>query len=263
MNIATFTTEIFNIMSKIDILIVEDESIVAKDLQLSLKKFGYNVIGIAATAEKAIELARAKKPNLILMDIMLKDKSNGVEAAEIIKEELHVPVIYLTANTDKDTVQKAKITEPHGFIVKPFKEIDLQTSIEMALYKFEQEGEILKERDLLYTLMESKDSKDAFFVKNKSRFIKLKAEEIFYVEALKDYVVIHTADTRYTIHTTMKEIDKKLPSSKFIRVHRSYIVQINRIKQIEYAVITLDGVTQEIPVGGSYKSTLQEKLNFF
>lgn len=250
-------------MSKVDILIVEDESIVAKDLQLSLKKFGYNVVGIAATAEKAIELAKAKKPNLILMDIMLKDNSNGVTAAETIKEELNVPVVYLTANTDKDTVQKAKESDPHGFIVKPFKEIDLQTTIEMVLYKFEKEASVLKERDMLYSLMENKESKDAFFVKNKSRFIKLRAEQIVYVEALKDYVVIHTDDTRYTIHTTMKEIVKKLPTSKFIRVHRSYIVQIQRIKQIEHHVITLEGADVEITVGGSYRHAIQEKLNFF
>jgi len=113
-------------MSKVNVLIVEDESIVAKDIQLSLTKFGYNVVGTAATAENAIEIALDKEPNIILMDIMLKGKTSGIEAAEAIKREINVPIIYLTANTDTDTLEKAKHSEPHGFIVKPFKEIELK-----------------------------------------------------------------------------------------------------------------------------------------
>jgi CheY-like chemotaxis protein len=120
-------------MSKKNILVVEDEAIVSKDIQQSLKKLGYNIVGSAATGEKAVELAKETKPDLVLMDIMLKGEMSGIDAAEKIRETLNVPVIYLTAYADENTLAKAKVTEPYGYIIKPFKEVDLHTSIEMAL----------------------------------------------------------------------------------------------------------------------------------
>ena len=198
-------------MSKPNILVVEDESIVSKDIQHSLKKLGYNVVGAAATGEKALELVRLERPNIVLMDIMLKGEMNGIETAEIIRTELAIPVIFLTAYADESTLAKAKVTEPYGYIIKPFKEIDLHTSIEMAIYKHAKEQEIIRERDLLFSIIENKEvSADFIFVKSNSRLVKLKTEDIYYIEALKDYVVIHTADTRYTIHSTMKDIESKM-----------------------------------------------------
>ncbi|HEY4797939.1 MAG TPA: response regulator, partial [Bacteroidia bacterium] len=117
-------------MNKTGILVVEDENIVAKDIQQSLKKLGYEVLGICSTGEDAISQAERTKPNLVLMDIMLKGDMSGIEAADFIKQKLDVPVIFLTAYADSSTLSKAKVTEPYGYIIKPFKEIDLQTNIE-------------------------------------------------------------------------------------------------------------------------------------
>lgn len=250
-------------MAQSTVLIVEDESIVAKDLELTLKKLGYTVVGTVDSADKAVTAALSKKPDVVLMDIILKGKDTGIDAAERIKEEYDVPVIYLTANADEATVELAKVTEPHGYIVKPFKEVELQTAIELAIYKFKQEAKIKEERDALFGLVESQDKRGSFMVKNKSRYIRLDPEEIIFVEALKDYVVINTPDTRYTIHSTMKDIEKKLPKDIYIRVHRSYIVQIRAIESIEYANITLKNVKKEIPVGGSYKDDLQVAMRYF
>ena len=97
-----------------NILVVEDESIVSKDIQLSLKRLGYNICGASATGEEAVYKAKETNPDLILMDIMLKGKLNGIEAAHIIREEMDVPIIYLTAYADESTLSKAKITEPYG-----------------------------------------------------------------------------------------------------------------------------------------------------
>ena len=160
---------------------VEDEGIVSKDIQHSLKKLGYNVIGSSSTGEKAIELALELKPDIVLMDIMLKGKLTGIEAAEEIKEAINIPVIYLTAYADEGTLAKAKVTEPYGYIIKPFKEIDLHTSIEMALYKHQKVSEVRKERDLLYSLVDNKDSHDFIFVKSNSRLVKLKTADIYFI----------------------------------------------------------------------------------
>ena len=248
-------------MSKNNILVVEDESIVSKDIQQSLKKLGYNIVGAASTGEKAIEIANETKPDLVLMDIMLKGEMSGIETAEKIKETLSIPVIYLTAYADENTLAKAKVTEPYGYIIKPFKEIDLHTSIEMALYKHGKEQEIVKERDFLYSLVENKEGDDSvIFVKSNSRLVKVKSTDILFVEALKDYVVINLGDVRYTIHSTMKDIEKKLPSSDFIRVHRSYIVRLDKINAIEQTNIVMEGGKKMIPIGGSYKDDLFNKI---
>ena len=248
-------------MSKNNILVVEDESIVSKDIQQSLKKLGYNIVGAASTGEKAIEIANETKPDLVLMDIMLKGDMSGIETAEKIKETLSIPVIYLTAYADENTLAKAKVTEPYGYIIKPFKEIDLHTSIEMALYKHGKEQEIVKERDFLYSLVENKEGDDSvIFVKSNSRLVKVKSTDILFVEALKDYVVINLGDVRYTIHSTMKDIEKKLPSSDFIRVHRSYIVRLDKINAIEQTNIVMEGGKKMIPIGGSYKDDLFNKI---
>lgn len=248
-------------MSKTNILIVEDESIVAKDIQHSLKKLGYTVVGMCSTGEDAIKTAEETKPDLVLMDIMLKGDMSGIEAAGQIREKFNIPIIYLTAYADESTLSKAKVSEPYGYIIKPFKEIDLHTSIEMAIYKHEKETDVKKERDFLYSIVENKESKDIIFVKSNSRLVKVKTSDIYFVEALKDYVVINTNAARYTIHSTMKDIEKKLPASDFIRVHRSFIVRIDKIVAIEQPNLILEEDKKLIPIGGSYKDDLAKRLN--
>lgn len=248
-------------MSKNNILVVEDESIVSKDIQQSLKKLGYNIVGAAATGEKAIELANEHKPDLVLMDIMLKGDMSGIDAAEKIKELLKIPVIYLTAYADENTLSKAKVTEPYGYIIKPFKEIDLHTSIEMALYKHSKEREIIKERDFLYALVENKEDDGVIFVKSNSRLVKVRTIDILFVEALKDYVVINASDAKYTIHSTMKDIEKKLPQKDFQRIHRSYIVRLDKIVAIEQPNVVIEGGKKLLPIGGSYKDELFQRIN--
>lgn len=248
-------------MPKTNVLVVEDESIVSKDIQHSLTKLGYNVVGAASNGEKAIALAKAENPDIVLMDIMLKGDMNGIEAASVIREEYSIPVIFLTAYADEATLAKAKVTEPYGYIIKPFKEIDLHTSIEMALYKHGKEKEVEKERDVLYSIVENRDSKDFIFVKANGRLVKLRTKEIAYIEALKDYVVINTMDSRYTIHSTMKDIERKLSNDNFLRVHRSYIVRIDKIAAIEQPNLILEKDNKVIPIGGSYKDDLVNRIN--
>lgn len=248
-------------MSKINVLVVEDESIVSKDIQHSLKKLGYNVVGASATGEMAIELAGSENPDIVLMDIMLKGEMSGIQAAEKIKEKHSIPIIFLTAYADESTLSKAKVTEPYGYILKPFKEIDLHTTIEMAIYKHSKEQEIVKERDLLYSIIENKEANaDFIFVKSNSKLVKLKNEDIYYIEALKDYVVIHTKDTRFTIHSTMKDIEAKMGVEDFIRIHRSFIVRMDKIATIEYPNLTLEHVDKIIPIGGSYRDELNRRI---
>lgn len=248
-------------MNNINVLVVEDESIVSKDIQHSLKKLGYQVVGAAATGEKALELVRSESPDIVLMDIMLKGDMNGIEVAEIVKKEHNIPVIFLTAYADESTLSKAKVTEPFGYIIKPFKEIDLHTSIEMALYKHKKARELEKERDYLYTLVDNKETVDGFiFVKSNSKLVKLNTKDIYFIEALKDYVVINTRDTRYTIHSTMKDIEQKMGQTEFIRVHRSFIVRLDKIAAIDFPNLVLEDNKKIVPIGGSYRDDLNSRI---
>ncbi len=250
-------------MEKLNIFIVEDESIVAKDIQNSLTKLGYNVVGMANNGNDAIEKITELMPNLVLMDIMIKGAMTGIEVSEKIKERMNIPVIFLTAYADEGTLSRAKITEPYGYILKPFKEIDLHSTIEMAVYKHQKDAELLRERDFLYSLVENKDekNKDILFVKSNSRLVKVHLKDIYYVEALKDYVIINTEFSKYTVHSTMKDIDKKLGTTEFARVHRSFIARLDKIQSIDSQNVILENEKKIIPVGGSYRDELMQKLN--
>lgn len=250
-------------MGKINVLVVEDESIVSKDIQNSLTKLGYCVVGASSSGEKAIELAESLQPDVILMDIMLKGQMNGIEAAEHIKNEFKIPIIFLTAYADSETLSRAKITEPYGYIIKPFKEIDIHTSIEMAIYKHGKEQEVIKERDFLHSIVENKEanSTDSIFIKANSKLVKINKSNIYYIEALKDYVVIHTKDTRYTIHSTMKDIEIKMGLDEFVRVHRSFIVRLDKIASIDFPNLYLEDEKKMIPIGGSYREDLSNRIN--
>jgi len=146
-------TEAF--MSQTTILIVEDEAIIAADLAGKLERLGYNVVGVAATGEQAVEMACGLRPRLVLMDIRLAGAMDGVEAAEAIRREHDAPVIYLTAHSDQATLARAKLTGPFGYILKPFEQRDLVTQIEMALYRHQADREIREHREWLRVTLAS------------------------------------------------------------------------------------------------------------
>lgn len=248
-------------MGKIKVVIVEDESIVAKDIQTILKNLGYNVVGIYAAGEKALADLENVQPDIVLMDIMLKGEITGIQAAEIIRERYDVPVVFLTAYADENTIEKAKTAIPYGYIIKPFKEKELETTIEMAINKHKSDMELRRERDLLHSIVINKESKDSIFVRADYRLNKIKFSDIYFVEALKDYVVINTSDNIYTTHTTMKEMVRILPEKDFVRVHRSYIVRIDKIFSIKYPDLVIEGKMKVIPIGGLYRKELFSRLN--
>ncbi|MBF0564627.1 MAG: response regulator [Nitrospirae bacterium] len=124
---------------KARVLVVEDESIVAMSIQDRLKELGYTVADVVSTGEEAIKKAELLRPHLVLMDIVLKGEMDGVEAAGYIRSNLDIPVVYLSAYSDDDTLARAKVTEPYGYILKPFEQRELYINIEIALYKHRME----------------------------------------------------------------------------------------------------------------------------
>ncbi len=249
-------------MSKepVRVLIVEDEPIISRDIAGRLRAKGYDVVGTARSRGEAVAKAVELLPQVVIMDIHLVDGHTGVEAAQEIRHELNVPVIFLTANSDADTVSKAKIAEPYGFVVKPFSEQTLHTAIEIALSKHAGEQDMRMQIGRLYDLVEESSNADHFFVKYKGRQMRLRFSDVCFVEALKDYVGIHVGAQRYVVHATMQDMEDRLPSRHFMRVHRSFIVRLDKIQAVDDGEISMDESTRKVPVGGSYLGKVRDRL---
>lgn len=142
-------------MSEARIMVVEDERIVAEDIKESLQSMGYTVASVARSGKMAIKMVEENRPDLVLMDIVLKEKMDGIEAAKQIRSRFNIPVVYLTAYSDEKILERAKTTEPFGYVIKPFREKELQVNIEMALYKHKIENELKESKEWFFTTLKS------------------------------------------------------------------------------------------------------------
>jgi PAS domain S-box-containing protein len=135
------------------ILIVEDEGIIAKDIERALQKLAYKVTGIVSTGEEALLQAAEDRPDLVLMDIMLKGDIDGIETAQRMRQQFGVPVVYLTAFGDPKTLQRATATAPFGYVLKPFEDRDLYAAVESALYRHQMERDLRSAKQELATIL--------------------------------------------------------------------------------------------------------------
>jgi signal transduction histidine kinase len=141
----------------LNIFIVEDEAIIARDIANKLKNLGYNVAGHAMTGEEAIEKILSIRPDMVLMDIRLNGNLDGIDTAKKIYSQFEVPIIYVTAYMDKNTLARAKITEPYGYIMKPFEERDLYIHIELAFYKHQAQKKLTENKEIIKALEKEKE----------------------------------------------------------------------------------------------------------
>jgi len=157
-------------MANARILVVEDEGIIAEDIQISLRDLGYDVFAVVTTGEDAVRTAAESRPDLVLMDVVLQGEMDGIEAANRIRSGLGVPVIYLTAYADDKMLERAKITEPFGYLIKPFRDRELHSTIEMALFKHELDRRLRESQEWLSVTLNSIG--DALIATDKQGFVK-------------------------------------------------------------------------------------------
>ena len=242
----------------IKILVVEDEMIIGAKISMQLTSLGYEVTGILPRGEEAILHVQQNKPDIILLDINLKGKIDGIETARQIQLQNNIPVIYLTANSDEATFNRAKPTRPAAFISKPFKQLDLQRAIELTISRMaEQEnGSQPPEHpdDTEHPFILS----DRIFVRHKEKMVKIMLSDILYMEADRNYSRIFTTTKEYLLSITLKTIEERLPVKLFQRIHRSYIINIMHVDEVaeSHAIIA----QKPIPLGIGMKEQLMQRL---
>ncbi|MGB5822324.1 MAG: response regulator [Saonia sp.] len=238
---------------KIRILIVEDDMIIAANISLQLCNLGYEVIGIESRGEEAIMHARVNPPDIILMDVNLKGNIDGIDTAKAIHADYDIPIIYLTANTDDATFTKARATRPFAFVPKPLNAQQLRRTIALV-------AEHLKEKQIQRPLQESgiEVLHDRIFVRRGGKMIKLLLDNILYIEADRNYCNIVTEECNYLLTSTLKTMEDKLPSSYFVRVHRSYMVNISELDVVAEGHLEIK--RKVIPLSKSYKEFLFSRI---
>ncbi|HTE30533.1 MAG TPA: response regulator [Chryseolinea sp.] len=244
----------------IKILIVEDEMIIGAKISMQLTSLGYEVTGLLPRGEEAIVHVEENKPDIILLDINLKGNFDGIETALRIQRVADIPIIYLTANADEATFSRAKVTKPYAFIAKPYKQLDLQRAIELTISRM-AEIETGPHAD---APAENADDqrplilKDRIFVRHKEKMIKIIIAEILYIEADRNYSRIFTKNKEYVLCITLKTIEEKLPSSIFLRSHRSYVVNLAQIDEVTEGYVMI--AQKPIPLSAGLKEQLLQRI---
>ncbi|MEM8525617.1 MAG: LytTR family transcriptional regulator DNA-binding domain-containing protein [Bacteroidota bacterium] len=246
-------------MKNTTLLILEDDMIIAADISMHLTKMGYEVQSIMARGEDAIKNIQENPPDLMLVDINLKGKLDGVETVQQIRAiNDKIGIIYLTANADEATYNRAKVTKPEAFIAKPFKRLDLARAIELAILRMSETQALTapstteEENNFLLD--------DRIFVKYRDRMVKIYIQDILYAEADRNYCKVFTADREYLMTLSLKAFEGKLDAENFLRIHRSYIINLTKVDSLSDHCEYVNIGKQHLSVSRSYKEELMRRL---
>lgn len=241
------------------ILIVEDEPFIAENLQEMLSIFGYDETEIANSANQAIKSIKTSRPDLVLLDVKIKGDQDGIELGGIIQEQYKLPFVYITSYSDKETVNRAKHTQPLGFIVKPFTKDDVYAAIEVALFNKNRIA-VSAGSNPAAVLNPTTYNNDSIYVKKKGLLEKVKYDELLWIEADGNHITMNVSDGRtYTVRKSLKEITDKLPKDRFLRVHKSFVVQVDVVTAIDTSHVHMG--EKKIPIGRSYYNAFTATLN--
>ena len=238
-------------MTNLKVGIVEDELIIAENLSNILEEIGYEVTEVASTYIEALEMIETYKPDIILLDINLKGAKDGIEVAWKVKEQYNIPFIYLTANADAGTLARAKETEPAAYLIKPFNRDDLYTAIEICFYNYTKQKQERK-------LVDNYIVKDSIFIKEGHFFHKVKFNDILYLESDHVYVNIHTVNKKIMVRSSMQQYLTNFDENIFLRIHRSYVINIHHITTINTETIVIGN--KELPLTKACRDELMGRI---
>ncbi len=233
-----------------NIAILEDELIVVKDLKSRLSQMGYNVVANFAEGEELIAFLSKNSVDLLLVDINLKGKLDGISTLTIINKMMNVPAIFITAQADKGTFDEAKSVKPAAYLLKPYNNFELQTTIELAIENHIKNNENTVENNYVVN--------DTIFVRGRDRFEKVALKGIKYFEASGNYTEIYTNDQKYVVTAKIGQLEEQLQNEPFFRCHRSYMVNLNVVDGFDDSNIFIG--EKRIPISKGSKKSFIEKL---
>ncbi len=251
----------FNNMEKIKILVVEDQKIIARDLASLLTSWDYQVVGVCGTGEEALKIFKSEELDMALVDIQLLGFMDGITLVEHFNAIRQIPIVYLTAQADLQTVERAKASSPAAYLVKPFDERTLQISLELAFDTFEkhQIQQIQAAEPIKKMANEVKLSAEtilaydgSIFIKQNFRFVKLSTHDLVYIEASRTYSYLHTTQQRHVVRQPLVAILEKLQIKEIIRVHRSYAINMRHVLEFNDDEITISN-GKVIPFTPAYR----------
>ena len=235
-------------MREANILIVEDEPIIADDIAISLQEMGHHVIGIANSWEMTQPILDSENIDLVLLDIKIKGEESGIDIGHQLNDNYKVPFIYVTSFFDEEIVKKAEETDPGAYLVKPFKDPDLKASIQLTLGKkkdqFAIESSPIKPLNL--------------FLKKEGVMTPLEPSDILYIAASDNYSEIYTDEGRIVVSKTLKVLEESFSQAGFARIHKTYFVNISKIESIDHNQVYIKG--KGMPIGRAFKKSFLEKL---
>jgi DNA-binding LytR/AlgR family response regulator len=227
-------------LPKPKIYIVEDDPLISATIETALKKQGYTVIGDAEDYQTALKDIKEYKPDIVLLDIQLEGKRDGIDLALSLDDE-NIPYLYLTSQTDPQTISRVKKTKPLGYIVKPFTENGLRSNIELAWHNL------------------SLTNKQYILIKAAGYMHKIDQESIKYLKAFDNYCYIFTTEKKILVPHTLKKTGAQLNMDNFIKTHRSYIVNKAHIIGIKQSKVVLK--EELIPLSNSNRAHVLKQLN--
>ncbi|MGB0167063.1 MAG: LytR/AlgR family response regulator transcription factor [Luteibaculum sp.] len=242
-------------MNTTDLVLLNTDPVLEKDLSIMLGKYHYDILDSFSAADHFFNRYPKSWPGLMIIKY---DSANPdfSQYAHFTQDQKRPGILLLVSGNTLPNQQLLNRFNPDAVLSIPFKELDLILSAELALMRKNERSKNKGFKEIT----RKKIDVDRLFIRDKSKYNRVLNEDILFVEALKDYVVFTTTKGNLTIHTTMKELESKLPSQFFFRVHRSYIINLSKIKNLDYSEIELEEGERKIPIGGSYRDKLQEKL---
>lgn len=247
--------------TRMQILIVEDEAVLAMYVSDLLEAQGYAVVDTADTGREALSIYKNNRVDLLLCDINLKGDWDGIETARQIIDFKPVPVIYLTAFSDKQTIDRAKETLPAAYLTKPVRPENLNIAVDLALHNFAQNRPAAKKEDTSrQNLTVEKESAgkeailligDQVFIKLNYKFVRINLDDILFLEADNTHTNIQIKAQKYSLRLTLGNTQQRLGYESLIRVHRSFVVNLNKITGFNDREIFVDAMT--VPLGAQFK----------
>ncbi|MBC5835875.1 response regulator transcription factor [Flavobacterium sp. F372] len=240
-------------MDKINILLIEDTKSEEEALTSVLLENDYNIVGVATNYTEALTLFYQHKVDLVIIDVFLNGQPEGITFAETITITPNVakPFVFLTSSKDRQIFERAKLTKPFSFLLKPFNELEILYAIEMAIEKFYDQTNVF--------LSEEQDTvigNSHLFIKKKNALKKVALQDIIYIEVEERYCNIITSNENYLVALSLTKITEFLDTNTFAKTHRNYIVNTNKINEI---ILSENLIILE----GNYKVTLSEKYKDF